>query len=348
MSEIQSMLSGDVAGVDRESLALDDAGLARMYEAMSTTRAVDKRSARLHVEGEIGFYVASCGLEAVSVGAGFTLETPDWLFPSHRDLGMYLLRGGSMRAWFDQLFGNVADLTKGRQLPGHASLPAGRFVSVSGRVGAQISQAAGCAMAIKSRRDKACVLTSFGEAASSAADFHAAMSIAARFRVPAVFVCRSARRDIGAGIGGAAPVATRAKAYGVSAARVDGSDVLAVYRAVSEARSTATEGGGPTLIEAVLDEAALFGAGAPAAGDPPSADLDPLARLREYLEQCGIWDAAREDELGARLADRIDEAVVAARAEAKPPAHSLFDDVYGELPWMLQEQRERLVSGEGD
>lgn len=348
MSEIQSVLSGDVAAVDRESLALDDAELARMYEAMATTRAVDERSARLHAEGEIGFYVASRGLEAVSVGAGFTLEAPDWLFPSHRDLGMYLLRGGSMRAWFDQLFGNASDLTKGRQLPGHPSLPAGRFVSVSGRVGPQITQAAGCAMAIKSRRDKACVLTSFGEAASSAADFHAAMSIAARFRLPAVFVCRSARRDAGAQVGGAAPVAARAQAYGVSAARVDGSDVLAVYRAASEARGTAIEGGGATLIEAVLDEAALFGDGAPAAGDPPSADLDPLARLREYLEQCGSWDAARQEELGTRLRDRIEDAVAAARAEAKPPARSLFDDVYGELPWMLQEQRQSLLGGEGD
>lgn len=348
MSEIQSMLSGDVAAVDRQSLALDDAELVRLYEAMVTTRAVDERSAWLHAEGEIGFYVASRGLEAVSVGAGFTLEAPDWLFPSHRDLGMYLLRGGSMRAWFDQLFGNASDLTKGRQLPGHPSLPAGRFVSVSGRVGAQISQAAGCAMAIKSRRDKACVLTSFGEAASSAADFHAAMGIAARFRVPAIFVCRSARRDAAAEVGGAAPVAARAKAYGVSAARVDGSDVLAVYRAASEARRTAIEGGGPSLIEAVLDEAALFGNGALAAGTPPSADLDPVARLREYLEQCGSWDAARQEELGARLGDRIDEAVAAARAEAKPPARSLFDDVYGELPWMLQEQRARLLGGGGD
>ena len=252
-----------------------------------------------------------------------------------------------MRAGFDQLFGNASDLTKGRQLPGHPSLPAGRFVSVSGRVGRQISQAAGCAMAIKSRRDKACALTSFGEAASSASDFHAAMSIAARFCVPAVFVCRSARRDAAAQVGGAAPVAARAKAYGVSAVRVDGSDVLAVYRAASEARNTAIAGGGPTLVEAVLDEAALFGAAAPAAGDPPSADLDPVARLREYLEQCGGWDTAREEELGSRLGDRIEEAVAAARAEAKPPADWLFDDVYGEAPWMLQEQRERLLGGEG-
>ena len=147
MNEVQRVLSGDAAAVETEALGLDDGALVRLYEAMAATRAVDQESARLHREGEIPFYVSSAGLESVSVASAFPLGTSDWLFPSHRDLGMYLLRGGSMRSWFDQLFGNTADLAKGRQLPGQHSRPRGRFVSVSGRVGTQVLQAAGCAAA---------------------------------------------------------------------------------------------------------------------------------------------------------------------------------------------------------
>lgn len=343
MSDIQTVLSADVAAVDTEGLGLGEAQLGRLYQAMVTARAVDERAACLHADGEIGFYVASPGLDAVSVGAAFTLEAGDWLFPSHRDVGMFLLRGGSIRAWFDQVFGNAADLARGRQVPGHASLPAGRFVSVSGRVGPQITQAAGCAMAMKLRGDEACVLVSFGEAATTAADFHAAMNIASRFRIPAVFVCRSARRDAGAEVGGAVSVAARAESYGVGATRVDGSDVLAVYRAVDEARGTAVQGGGSALIEAVLEEAALFGDASSAGGA-----FDPIARMRDFLEQCGSWDAAREEETVGRVRERVEEAVEAARAEAKPPTESIFDDVYEDLPWTLQEQRARLLGGEGD
>lgn len=346
MSDIQEVLSADAAAVDREAVGLSDGELERLYESMVTTRAVDERARDLHADGDIGLYVASRGLEAVAVGAAFPLQPTDWLFPSHRDVGMFLLRGGSIRAWFDQLFGNVTDLCRGRQLPGHASLPDGRFVSVSGRVGAQIVNAAGCAMAIKARRDGACALASFGAAAAEVAGFHHALGIAARFRAPVVFVCRSVAREPGAEIGAVAPLAERARTYGISAARVDGTDVLAVCRAVQEARHAAVNGGGATLVEAVVGEAALFGE-APAGGGERD-DGDPIARLRDYLEHAGLWDAAREETLGTRLRARVDEAVVAARAEVGPDTAALFDDVYADMPWILQEQRERLLGGGGE
>lgn len=342
MMELQTVLSDDSAEVDSDRLGVTDAWLERLYEGMVTARAVDTRSDALREAGEIRFYVASGGLEAVSVGGGMALEDGDWLFPSHRDVGMFLLRGGSVRAWFDQLFANRADLVKGRQIPGHASLPDGRFVSVSGRVGAQLPQAAGCALAIKTRHQRACALASFGEAAAASSGFSAAASIAARFRLPLVLLCRTRTSRSGAAIGRPASLAEQARVRGLSAARVDGSDALAVYRAVSEARHAAVEGGGTTLIEAVVTERAMF-------GDPDAgADDDCVDRLRRFLDHSGLWDAAREEALAARLHERIDEALQAARDEPAPAVESLFDDVYDSAPWPLQEQRERLFGRTGD
>jgi len=346
MSEMQQVLSADAAAVDCDSLGLNNQRLERLYEAMASTRAVDERGRRLHRDDEIGLYVASRGLEAVACGAAYALESTDWLFPSQRDVGMYLLRGGSLRSWFDQLFGNAADLAKGRQLPGLASLPEGRFVSVSGRVGTQITHAVGCAAAIKARGDVACALASFGEGATTTADYPAALNIAARLRAPVVLLCRSARRPAGAEVGAVASLADRARDLGLSAARVDGADALAVFSAVRTARETAASGGGATLVEAVVSRAAMFGEDT-GADDGALAD-DPLHRLREFGEQSGWWTAAREDELAGRLRERIDEAVEAARAEERPGAAAIFDDVYAEMPWMLQEQRERLLGGGGE
>ena len=346
MDELSRVLSSDVAAVDTDAVGLSDAHITRLYAAMVTTRALDERSARLHEEGAIDFYVGSRGLEGASVGAASVLGPQDWLFPSHRDVGMYLLRGGSMRSWFDQLLGNAADLTKGRQIPGHHSLPDGRFVSVSGRVGAQIVQAAGCAMAMKVRGDEACTLASFGEAASAGADFHAGMNVAARFHAPVIFLCRSAAQTAAAEIGAITNVASRAEAYGVRSVRVDGSDALAVYQATREAHDSASQGSGPTLIEAVVESVAMLGDG-PQEGGGGAID-DPVARLRDYLEQCGRWDAAREEEFANQLRQRLDEALSGAEAEPKPLRESLFADVYEELPWMLQEQREHLLDDEED
>ncbi|MGD8329853.1 MAG: thiamine pyrophosphate-dependent enzyme, partial [Acidobacteriota bacterium] len=238
---------------------------------------------------------------------------------------------------------NVADLAKGRQLPGLASLPEGRFVSVSGRVGTQITHAVGCAAAIKARGDAACALASFGEAATTTADYPAALAIAARLRVPAVLVCRSTQRPASAEVGAAASLADRARDLGLGAARVDGSDALAIFAAAREARQTAVNGGGTTLIEAVVSRAAMFGEADGA--DDVAPDHDPLHRLREFAEHSGWWMAAREEDLSARLRERIDEAVDSARAEERPGPSEMFDDVYAEMPWMLQEQRERLLGG---
>jgi len=339
VDEVLRVLSDDIDAIDSDGPQLTDGEFVRLYEALVTARALDDCSSRLHADGKIGFYVASAGLEAVAVGAGYALEPGDWAFPSHRDPGMYLLRGGSLRSWLDQLFGNAADLTKGRQMPGHHSLPDGRFVSVSSPIGTQIVQAAGCAMAMKARGDGCSALASFGAAAVGGNDFQAGMNLAANFGAPVIFVCRTPSGD---GSLVSTSVASVADAYGVRGVRVDGGDVLAVMKAVSDARETAVRGGGPTLVEALIN-------GTTMPGDEIAPAVDPVVRYRGYLEARGAWDAAREEQLRARTQERLDVAVSAAAAAARPLPHSLFADVYSELPWMLLEQREMLPDeGEHD
>ena len=331
--ELFRVLSGDLEAVEADGPQLSDAELRRLLEAMVTARALDERCAALHADGEIGFYVAARGEEAAAVGAATALRPEDWVFPSHRDPGVYLLRGGSLRAWLDQLFGNDADLTRGRQMPGHHSLPDGRFVSVSSSIGTHIVQAAGCAMAIKIRGDSSAVLASFGRAAASSSDFHTALNLAASFAAPVVFLCRNVDLPAAAAAGPLVPgesIAGHAVAYGLEGVRVDGTDVLAVLQAVTAARDNAVQGAGATLIEAV--------------GIGPEAD--PIERFRAYLDARGVWDAARQEELDAQLGKRLEEAVAAAAAAPGPVRDSLFVDVYSELPWMLQEQREGLVADE--
>ena len=344
MSELQRVLSEDIAAVEPETLGLDDGQLVRMYQAMASARALDQRATRLHGDGVVPFYIPSSGLEAIAVGAASALHDGDWLFPSHRDLGMYLLRGGSMRSWLDQLFGNDADLTKGRQLPGHHSLPDGRFVSVSGPIGTQAVQAAGCAVAMKARSDASCALAVFGEAALGGAAVSGALDVAGRSRAPVVFVCRSRPRAGTAAVGVTGSMVARATAFGVTGRRVDGTDVLAVYQAAQEARQGAVQGAGPTLIEAVLDGPSLLAAGD---GSPDPA-ADPVHRLRDFLEQTSVWDAAREEELAKGLSERVDEALGAARQHEKPAPRSLFTDVFAQAPWMLQEQRQQALGEEDE
>jgi 2-oxoisovalerate dehydrogenase E1 component alpha subunit len=75
---------------------------------------------------------------------------------------------------------------------------------------------------------------------------------------------------------------------------------------------------------------------------------DPIERLKQHLIALDAWS----DEQHAALLKEIDEQVRAAGKEAEalgtldrgplPPVSSMFDDVYKEMPWYLQRQRDEL------
>ena len=75
---------------------------------------------------------------------------------------------------------------------------------------------------------------------------------------------------------------------------------------------------------------------------------DPIERLKGHLIGRGLWDEAKHTE----LTERIDAEVMAAYKEActfgdlangpYPPASTIFTEVYEEVPWHVQEQREEL------
>ena len=76
-------------------------------------------------------------------------------------------------------------------------------------------------------------------------------------------------------------------------------------------------------------------------------ERDPIVRFRRYLEGRGLWDAAQEEAANAEAAARIGEAIRAAEAKPQPALETMFDHVYAELPWHLQEQKRWLLESGG-
>lgn len=324
--ELLSVLGVDVSIVESRGPQLSDDDLKGLYDAMLLCRRVEERAAALHRDGDIGFWVSAAGSEATTVGAASTLAEGDWLFPSYRDRAMFLLRGGSLQALFDQALGNADDVARGRQLPGHPVLGGGLYVAPSGPVGSQIPQAAGCAVAMRLRGDPHAVLVCFGAGAADQGDFHTGLGLAAARRAPLILLCESRSGGPGAP---AVPVVERAAGYGIDRTRVDGGDVLAVFQAVSAARTQAAAGGGPTLVEAVLSGHVR--------------EQDPLERFGEYLDERGVWTSAWQDERDSRARARIEDAVRQARDGPAPATGSIFDDVWSAVPQELRRQRSLLL-----
>jgi pyruvate dehydrogenase E1 component alpha subunit len=141
-------------------------------------------------------------------------------------------------------------------------------------------------------------------------------------------------------------LAVKGLVYAVPSLRVDGNDVLAMVAAIKDAVDTARRGGGgPTFIEAVT-----YRLGAHSSADDPThyrdGDVlaawqkrDPLLRFGQWLTAEGVLAADAQAAARQRLTDEIRAAIAAEEAVGPPPAASLFDHVFHQPTWLLDEQK---------
>lgn len=327
--------------------------LLRAYREMHRLRLLDERMVALQRQGRVGFYGACTGQEAVPIATALALEPHDWVFPALREQGVMLVRGFPLTRFIAQIFGNAGDILKGRQMPSHHSGREVHQVSWSSCVGPQLPHAVGAAWAMKKKRAESIAVGFMGDGATSQGDFHSAMNFAAVFKTPCVLVCQNNHWSISVPVSrqtASASLALKGRAYGMPSVRVDGNDMLAVFKVVTDAVRRARSGLGPTFIEALT-----YRIGAHSTSDDPTRyrteeevraweRKDPLIRLQRHLVALGLTDDAKD----AILRDELDGEITSAIREVEdlpPPARaSLFEDVYEKLPWNLLEQREELES----
>ena len=344
----------DDAGRVLPGAALPDLPVARqveLYRTMSLMRAIDLRLEGLQRMGRIGFFGSARGQEAAVIGSGAALGPDDWVFPALRESAIMLLRGWPLARYFAHMFGNALDPLRGRMQPMHFAAREVKQVSWSSCIANQLPQAAGAAHAMKLRGRPEVAMGFVGDGGTSEPDFHAALNFAAVWRAPAVFVIQNNGWAISvptARQSASRSLAVKAVAYGMPGVRVDGNDLLAVYREARAAVDRARRGDGPTLLELVT-----FRMGGHSSADDPTRYRDardveawaarcPLARLRAHLEGQGAWDAAREEAMQEALRAEVSAAVREAEHAAPPPPLDLFDDVWADAPPSHAEQRADL------
>jgi pyruvate dehydrogenase E1 component alpha subunit/2-oxoisovalerate dehydrogenase E1 component alpha subunit len=325
--------------------------LWRGYREMRRLRLIDARMVVLQRQGRVGFYGACTGQEATPIATGLVVEQDDWVFPALREQSVMLVRGFPLTKFLAQVFGNSGDVLKGRQMPSHHSGREVNQVAWSSCIGPQIPQAVGAAWAMKMKKAKSVALGFCGDGATSQADFHNAMNFAGVFKVPCVLVCQNNHWSISVPTErqtASKTIAVKGRAYGVPSVRVDGNDLLAVYKVLSDACARARSGGGPTFVEAVT-----YRIGAHSTSDDPTryrsdAEVeewkrrDPLDRLRKYLVHQGLLDDAADARLEEELTAEIQAAVTEVEAYPPPARATIFDDVYAAPTWNLVEQRDEL------
>jgi len=346
----------DGTAVDDAALAqLDKAFARKLFEGMLRIRVTDARMMALQRQGRIGFYGEAMGQEAAVVGSAAVSEPDDWIVPALREAGVGLYRGMTLDSYIAQIFGNSADVTKGRQMPCHPCDREHHYVVMSSCVSTQIPHAVGVAMGMKIAGDRGRVCFGYmGDGGTSEGDFHTALNFAGVMKAPVVLICQNNQWAIstpGHLQTAAHTIADKAIGYGVEGIRADGNDVLAVYHAVKYAADKARRGDGPTFVELLT-----YRVSAHSSSDDPSryrdesvtevwkTQRDPVRRFEAYLIARGWLEAGAREAISKTIETDVRDAIARQEAIAPPALETLIEDVYEEPTWLLREQLAELAA----
>jgi len=310
----------------------------RFHTYMFLMREVEERiEKKLYRQGKIagGVYVGR-GQEAISTGAALAADPEDILFPCHRDMAAYFIRGVHPRQIFAQYMGRVGGLTQGRDGNMHMGDLRLKIVAIISAIGAAIPVAAGAALSQKYKGSSNVTFCFFGDGATSRGDWHEGVNLATVQKLPVLFVCNNNQYAYSTPLSlqmACANVADRGPAYNLPAEIIDGNDVLAVHEATRRALEHIRSGKGPYLLECKTFRMTGHSANDAAKYVPKGlfdewGKLDPIVRLEARMLREGWADRADIEECHETVREDVDEAVAWAEASPMPDPATLLDDVY--------------------
>jgi len=310
----------------------------RFLYYMSMMREVEERiERRLYRQGKIvgGVYVGR-GQEAIPVGSAVLADPGDILFPSHRDMAVYFIRGVHPRQVFAQYMGRVGGLTRGKDGNMHMGDLKLNIVAIISAMAASVPVAAGAALAIKYQGKPNVAFCYFGDGATSRGDWHEGLNFASVQKLPVVYICNNngwaystpPEKEMAC-----ANVADRAPGYNIPAEIVDGNDVMAVHEATRRAVAHARGGRGPYLLECKTFRMTGHSAHDPADYVPRHlleewAAKDPIDRLERRMVDSAWATGDEVAEVRERVRREVDEAIEWAEACPYPDSSELTEGVY--------------------
>jgi TPP-dependent pyruvate/acetoin dehydrogenase alpha subunit len=318
---------------------LSEDQLRELLYTLKLCRYFDERMEALYRQGRLpGAIYSGRGQEGTHVGVTYALRPDDSLFPTHRDLSAQLTKGLDLKRVMAQFWGRIDGYTRGRDGNSHiGDWKGSRTWTVMSHLPIAYPVACGAALAYQRRGEDRVALAICGDGATSNGRWHEALNTSAIFQLPVVWIVNNNQYAYSTpnALEFAVPtIAERAAAYGMPGVRIDGQDVLDVYRVAHEGVERARSGGGPTLIESVSLRWRGHAGHDPAKYVPKElleeymTNRDPVKRFEELLRMNGVVDDARVTEVDERVQREFDEGYEYAQASPFPEPGDVTKGLY--------------------
>lgn len=279
------------------------------------------------------------GQEATAVGCCAALRPTDLAYSSHRTHGVYLAKGGDLRAMLSEMHCRANGCAGSRGGSMHLIDFGVGMAGTSAIVAGSVPLATGAALAAKMQRADRVIAVFFGEAATEEGVVSECLNFAALRKLPIVFFCENNFYSV------QSPMAPRqapreldrwAAAHALPSQRIDGMNALDVFDAAKTAVARARKGEGPSFIEArVYRYRAHGGAGDDSkTGYRPIAEreawekLDPVECFYKVIAKTGLISDPARKRMEQEIQEEIQEAFEHALASADPTEEDLYRHVY--------------------
>ena len=312
--------------------------LLNAYKNLLKPRMIEEKMLILLRQGRISKWFSGIGQESISVGATLAMEEEEFLFPMHRNLGLFTARNVPFARLFSQFQGKLSGFTKGRDRSFHFGSREHHIVGMISHLGPQLSVGSGVALGNLLQENNKVTLAFTGDGATSQGEFHEAMNVAAVWNLPIIFVIEHN------GYGLSTPnneqfackqLIDKAKGYGMKGVKIDGNNILEVYETIQKLRKDIQKNPQPVLVEAITfrmrgHEEASGTKYIPQELFEEWGKKDPVSTFETFLKSEGVLSEKIEQEYRAEIKQEIEQGLETAYAEETPTANIAdeINDVY--------------------
>jgi pyruvate dehydrogenase E1 component alpha subunit len=277
---------------------------------MVRIRAFETAANQLYLSAKMpGLTHLYIGEEAVAVGVCSTLRVDDVITSTHRGHGHCIAKGADVRLMFCELLGKEEGYCRGKGGSMHIADHANGNLGANAIVGGSAGIATGAAFSAKRLGSDRVAVCFFGDGALGQGLLYEVMNMAALWKLPVIYVCENNLyneythfSEVTAG-----SITSRAEAFGIPTAEIDGQDVLAMRAATAQAVQRARTGDGPSFLLAATYRYHGHHVG----------DIDRAYYRKKEEEE--LWANERDpiDLLAGRIGDDAALAEIRTRVEAE-------------------------------
>lgn len=314
--------------------------LRQLYAMMLRIQRVELKVDELYHKDEMKTPIHLClGQEAVAAGVCANLAVEDYVFSNHRGHGHYIAKGGDIKALVAELYNRATGCSKGRGGSMHLVDTSVGIMGTSSIVAGCVPLATGAALGSAIRKDRRVSVAFFGDAAVEEGVTYESIGFAMLKKLPVVYVCENNQYSVFSHISKRQAkdnIYHRFEGLSIPGYRVDGNNVIEVYRTAGQAVGNARGGGGPSFIECRtyrLRDHHGTTSGAEV-GYRTQEEVDrwaarcPVKNFERFLLDKRIMTAQEVAELAAAVDGEVEAAFKFAQGSPLPDKSTVLDHLY--------------------